>query len=337
MRSWSDTVVANGRRCPNTPKSIPSRRADSSLIPALLVMEELGSRGGKRTAPGRAGSPRMPRCRNGWATTSCSDRSGPGGMGVVYEAIQESLGRHVALKTLPFHQLGDPTRLERFRAEARAAARLHHTHIVPVFGVGEHEACTTTPCSSSRGRGWTRPSRGQAMRREPNDLLPPIRRARTYRGPSPGALRSGTFRSRRGGGERNESSATVEPPTEPGHADVAPSTSQSRLLGRSIGLSVQPEAHIVSVARIGIQVAEALDYAHQQGILHRDIKPSNLLLDAQGEVWVTDFGLAKAQDSDELTGTGEIVGTLRTWRRSGSTAGLIPAAMSMPGATLYDY
>ena len=57
--------------------------------------------------------------------------------------------------------------------------------------------------------------------------------------------------------------------------------------------------------------AEALEYAHQQGILHRDIKPSNLLLDAHGEVWVTDFGLAKAQGSDELTRTGDIVGTLR--------------------------
>ena len=65
------------------------------------------------------------------------------------------------------------------------------------------------------------------------------------------------------------------------------------------------------MARVGVKVAEALEYAHQQGILHRDIKPSNLLLDAQGHVWVTDFGLAKAQDSGELTRTGDIVGTLR--------------------------
>jgi serine/threonine protein kinase len=65
------------------------------------------------------------------------------------------------------------------------------------------------------------------------------------------------------------------------------------------------------VARIGVQVAEALAYATSQGILHRDIKPSNLLLDAQGTVWVTDFGLAKAADSEDLTHTGDVVGTLR--------------------------
>ena len=65
------------------------------------------------------------------------------------------------------------------------------------------------------------------------------------------------------------------------------------------------------VARIGVQVAEALAYAHGQGILHRDIKPSNLLLDREGNVWVTDFGLAKATGADDLTHTGDIVGTVR--------------------------
>ncbi len=83
------------------------------------------------------------------------------------------------------------------------------------------------------------------------------------------------------------------------------------------------------MARIGIQVAEALEYAHQQGILHRDIKPSNLLLDAQGQVWVADFGLAKDQGSDELTMTGEIVGTLLYMCPSGFMGSVIGDPMFM--------
>ncbi len=64
---------------------------------------------------------------------------GRGGMGVVYEARQLSLARHVAIKVLPGAALLDPRRLGRFQREARSAARLHHTNIVPVFGVGEQD------------------------------------------------------------------------------------------------------------------------------------------------------------------------------------------------------
>src|SRR5262249_55520576 len=66
-----------------------------------------------------------------------------------------------------------------------------------------------------------------------------------------------------------------------------------------------------SVAKVGLRVAQALAYAHTQGILHRDIKPSNLLLDAAGAIWVTDFGLAKIEGAGELTQTGDMLGTLR--------------------------
>ena len=78
------------------------------------------------------------------------------------------------------------------------------------------------------------------------------------------------------------------------------------------GMSSRGEpSYYRAVARIGVQVAEALAHAHSQGVLHRDIKPSNLLLDADGEAWVTDFGLAKVEGSDGPTRTGDFVGTLR--------------------------
>ena len=64
---------------------------------------------------------------------------GRGGMGVVYEAEQQSLGRRVALKVLPRHMAGDAKSLQRFQREARTAARMHHTNIVPVFEVGHDD------------------------------------------------------------------------------------------------------------------------------------------------------------------------------------------------------
>ena len=66
-----------------------------------------------------------------------------------------------------------------------------------------------------------------------------------------------------------------------------------------------------TAAALGIQAAEALDHAHKVGIVHRDIKPANLMLDVQGNLWITDFGLARLQDDAGLTITGDMLGTLR--------------------------
>src|SRR5262249_25954013 len=95
---------------------------------------------------------------------------------------------------------------------------------------------------------------------------------------------------------------------------TSPADSSASLPGGSSKLSgsSDPDRQFYrSVARVGIRVAEALDYANRLGILHRGIKPSNLLLDNHGNVWVADFGLAKTAEADDLTHTGDIVGTIR--------------------------
>src|SRR5262249_49026860 len=251
---------------------------------------------------------------------------GRGGMGIVYEAEQESLGRHVALKVLPASSLLDGRQLARFQREAKAAARLHHTNIVPVYGVGEHETTHYYVMQFIQGLGL-------------DEVLEELRRLREGKAGSAAAGRTadvsqvahalvtGDFRN--SVGQAADASSLPEPaPTngQPAPSDgasrapsaafprVSDSSSSIHLPGQSASssLSESGRQYWHSIARIGIQVADALAYANSQGTLHRDIKPSNLLLDTQGTVWVTDFGLAKAiVDQDNLTHTGDIVGTLR--------------------------
>ena len=83
---------------------------------------------------------------------------GRGGMGVVYDAEQVSLGRRVALKVLPRQLLASDKQCKRFEREAKAAARLHHTNIVPVFGVGEQEGLHYYVMQFIHGQGWMRSS-----------------------------------------------------------------------------------------------------------------------------------------------------------------------------------
>src|SRR5262249_51606936 len=93
-------------------------------------------------------------------------------------------------------------------------------------------------------------------------------------------------------------------------------------------------------AAIGMHVAEALDYAHRHGVIHRDIKPANILLDTQGEVWITDFGLARLKNESGLTVSGDFLGTLRYMSPEQTTGNRMPVDHRTDiyslGATVYE-
>jgi WD40 repeat protein/serine/threonine protein kinase len=277
--------------------------ADSirALFPTLLEMEQLASVDGQATGPHGARPLDPGTLPERLGEYRILREIGHGGMGIVYEAVQESLGRHVALKVLPLHGLLNPTLLERFKREARAAAKLHHTNIVPVFGVGEDGGIHYFAMQYISGQGLDK-------------VLDEVRRLRagTKTADSapeqPGEVQSGSVAPALISG----SFGGHEPSTAGTALAAAPEVEGSRLASTPAdGFSLTEGEYYRSVARAGVQVAEALAYAHRQGVLHRDVKPSNLLLDTRGTVWITDFGLAKMDDSDNLTDTGDVVGTLR--------------------------
>ena len=231
------------------------------LLSALLLVEDVKLHADATSVAAKAGvrggRPTLERL----ADFRILRELGRGGMGIVYEAEQESLNRHVAIKVLAPGTARSPQNIERFLREAKAAAQLHHTNIVPVFSVGEREGLHYYAMQFIRGLSLDK-------------VLKEVRRLKDRAPADP----------------TEEATAT--------HPALA-------------GATDSDERYARSVAKIGLQVAQALEYAHQQGTLHRDIKPSNILLDVQGVAWVTDFGLAKAVEDEDLTRTGDLVGTIR--------------------------
>lgn len=225
---------------------------------------------------------------------------GRGGMGVVYEAVQLSLGRRIALKVLPFATALDAKHLQRFKNEAQAAAQLHHTNIVPVYAVGCERGVHFYAMQLIEGRSLS------AVIQELRDVA------------------AGTVEQR-----RFATTAMFFSNSTVARSDVR--TSQTT--GRS-------RESFRTAARIAAQVLNALHYAHEAGIVHRDIKPANLLLDAKGAIWVTDFGLAQVVADVGVTQTGDLVGTLRYMSPEQASGRRTPvdhrADVYSLGATLYE-
>lgn len=230
---------------------------------------------------------------------------GRGGMGVVYEAVQLSLGRRVALKVLPFAAALDSRQLQRFKNEAQAAAHLHHQHIVPVYAVGCERGVHFYAMQMIEGRNLAA-------------LVDELRRNPEHGGAMHGFGSSPT-------GELPSSKRA--PSTEFG---AQFSTMRTNRIGDFYR----------TVARLVAQAADALDYAHQNGVVHRDIKPANLIVDDSGNLWVTDFGLAQMHADAGLTQSGDLLGTLRYMspEQAGGPRGLIDHRTDVYslGATLYE-
>jgi serine/threonine protein kinase len=337
-----------------------------ALFPALLLMEH--------HRPGVGDSDRS--CEGDGARAAPLEQLGDyriiaevgrGGMAVVYEAEQKSLGRHVALKVLRSSLQLDPQWTARFRREARTAARLHHTNIVPVYGVGEQDGFHYYVMQFIPGqaldevlREVRRLRQGDPTDRPPEECLSQsdgdcslaVLATKVARGLVTGSLKPIEHESWDSGcpgppSDRLTAAGELQVATSPAvRPDLqAPSPSahdgdssiDTPGRGKSSSLSGPARHYWRGVARIGVQVAGALEYAHAQGVLHRDIKPSNLLLDLQGTAWVADFGLAKPADQMDLTDAGDVVGTWRYMapERFGGVADARSDVYSL-GLTLYE-
>ena len=324
------------------------------LFPTIAVTERLKARQ-ERSSDGRAtlGPARLERLGD----FRIIREIGRGGMGVVFEAEQESLGRRVAVKVLPRQVLLDEKNLRRFKREARIAANLHHTNIVEVFGVGEQDGFHYYVMQYIRGVGLDAiiPLLAKRVReegvaeREPaavadetagdtkehtggRAILPlPFRRGE---GRGEGANPVGDARiagenpltltlspsegerksSAHVAGSSHGSANAVSPATDAASENVTAEATVKQLLGAESEFRANGRLGLhywQNVARLGLQAAEALHYAHSQGTLHRDIKPANLLLDTQDILWLADFGLAKAAQSNDISLSSDVVGTLR--------------------------
>lgn len=236
------------------------------LLPMLLALEDLKARqeleSVKQPLPQQLDIERLGEYR-------ILREIGRGGMGVVFEAINERIGRRVAVKLLPWRFPSRSRWRKQFLREAQLAARLKHPHIVTVYNYGEDQGRCYYAMQLVEGVGLDR-------------LIQRLRQGR-------GIVAVDEI--------HQEFQQHGQNPDE--------------LQGTS-GLSnrVLKRGAWHQFAKIAVQIAAAIRYAHRQGTLHRDIKPANIMLDTRGALWITDFGLAMAKEH-ALSGQEVVAGTLR--------------------------
>src|SRR6266851_4266804 len=268
---------------------------------------------------------------------------GRGGMGVVYEAIQLSLGRRVALKVLPLAGALDARQLQRFKNEAHAAAHLQHQNIVPVYFVGCERGVHFYAMQFVEGQ--TLAALIQGLRQSLSGGRQPPERAeqrpasRVALAPGARAEDRGLQKPPRQSDPLLTGSYTPELAAPESAAERTPEAEQAAATIEDRGalietVSAHPRSSILDsgssffriVANLGIQAAEGLEHAHQLGVIHRDIKPANLIIEPSPvttdhsslithhsslRLWITDFGLARLGTDAGLTMTGDLLGTLR--------------------------
>ena len=296
-----------------------------SLFPVIATLEEANARTRPQLAPmgGGAASAAISMVFGDY----CLSREiGRGGMGVVYEAKQNSLDRRVAIKVLPANYLPSEKHVLRFKREAQSAARLHHTNIVPVFGVGEQDGSHYYVMQYIEGHSLDTviaqlrdlTTLGEDMGNPPPDRNRAAADDDTSPGDPPSAadmaqllvsskLTTEPESSVRVAVERSGDTPLPDDDSDAGRGSPSRFT---QYFMHAAGVRLE-SYYWRNIAGMGVQVARSLEHAHELGVLHRDIKPSNLMIDSAGKIWVTDFGLARIVGHQALTATHDTVGTLR--------------------------
>jgi serine/threonine protein kinase len=224
---------------------------------------------------------------------------GRGGMGVVYEARQLSIHRAVALKILPLASLVDGRALQRFKNEVAAIATLEHPNIVSVYAIGEERGIHYYAMQLVRGQSLAAVIR--ALRSQ----------AETEGSVTGAAIQQVVSDLQHASGKTNEQSGMDDRLSETAGVETRAGGRSTTDVAKKTDARITDQTYFRNVTRLTIQAADALQHAHDQGIVHRDVKPGNLLLDTHGTLFVTDFGLARIETVAGVTVTGDVLGTLR--------------------------